>query len=47
MLKEHAERAEFYTGNAMVLICGPEPLERSVHAALLEIGWKEDEMLFF
>lgn len=47
LLKEHAERAGFCAGNAMVLICGPEPLEKSVHAALLEIGWKEDDMLFF
>ena len=37
LLKEHAQRAEFCTGNAMVLVCGPEPLEKSVHAALLEI----------
>jgi nitrate reductase (NAD(P)H) len=31
----------------MVLICGPEPLEKSAKAALLEIGWGEEEMLFF
>lgn len=47
LLKEHAQRAEFCAGNAMVLVCGPEPLEKSVHAALLEIGWTEDDMLFF
>ena len=47
LLKEHAIREEFCKGNAMVLICGPEPLEKSAKAALLEIGWKEDEMLFF
>jgi nitrate reductase (NAD(P)H) len=47
LLKEHAQRDEFCKGNAMVLICGPEPLEKSAKAALLEIGWKEDEMLFF
>jgi nitrate reductase (NAD(P)H) len=47
LLKEHAQREEFCKGNAMVLICGPEPLEKSVHAALLEIGWNEDDMLFF
>lgn len=47
LLKEHAERAAFCEGNAMVLICGPEPLEKAVHAALLEIGWKEDDLLFF
>jgi nitrate reductase (NAD(P)H) len=47
LLKEHAQREEFCQGSAMVLICGPEPLEKSVHAALLEIGWSEDDMLFF
>jgi len=47
LLKEHAHRDEFCKGNAMVLICGPEPLEKSAKAALLEIGWKEEEMLFF
>ncbi|KAL1305360.1 hypothetical protein AAFC00_002255 [Neodothiora populina] len=34
-------------GGAMVLICGPEALEKSAHAALLELGWKDDELLFF
>jgi nitrate reductase (NAD(P)H) len=47
LLKEHAQREEFCKGNAMVLICGPEPLEKSAKAALLEIGWGEEEMLFF
>ena len=47
LLKEHAQRDEFCKGDAMVLICGPEPLEKSVREALLEVGWSEDEMLFF
>ncbi|KAI7331031.1 Nitrate reductase [Hortaea werneckii] len=47
LLKEHCERASFGAGDAMVLICGPEPLEKSVHEALLEIGWREEDMLFF
>ena len=47
LLKEHAQWEEFCKGNAMVLICGPEPLEKSAKAALLEIGWGEEEMLFF
>jgi nitrate reductase (NAD(P)H) len=47
LLKEHAQREEFCKGSAMVLICGPEPLEKSAKAALLEIGWGEEEMLFF
>ncbi|KAF2723340.1 hypothetical protein K431DRAFT_28628 [Polychaeton citri CBS 116435] len=54
LLKEHAERNRFAPstadskkGGAMVLICGPEALEKSVHHALLEIGWTNEEMLFF
>lgn len=47
LLKEHADRASFPEGEAMVLICGPEALEKSAHQALLEIGWKDDDLLFF
>ncbi|WYZ45442.1 hypothetical protein EsH8_VIII_000758 [Colletotrichum jinshuiense] len=31
----------------LVLICGPEPLEKSVRAILSGLGWKEDDLLFF
>ncbi|KAK5118752.1 hypothetical protein LTR85_007958 [Meristemomyces frigidus] len=47
LLKEHADRASFSDGDAMVLICGPEALEKAAHQALLEMGWKDDDMLFF
>jgi nitrate reductase (NAD(P)H) len=47
LLEEHAQRMEFCEGSAMVLVCGPEALERSVKEALLGIGWAEQEMLFF
>nr|POE67109.1 nitrate reductase [nadph] [Quercus suber] len=47
LLKQHADRAMFAEGEAMVLICGPEALEKSAHKALLEIGWKDEELLFF
>lgn len=47
LLRKHAERNSFCEEEAMVLICGPEALEKSVHQALLEIGWKDDELLFF
>ncbi|KAF7187572.1 Nitrate reductase [NADPH] [Pseudocercospora fuligena] len=47
LLKEHADRKAHGDGEAMVLICGPGPLEKSCHQALLEIGWKDDELLFF
>lgn len=47
LLKEHCDRSAFEEGGAMVLICGPEALEKSVHQALLEIGWKDEDLLFF
>ncbi|KAK3071444.1 hypothetical protein LTR53_008614 [Teratosphaeriaceae sp. CCFEE 6253] len=47
LLKEHCDRAAFGAGEAMVLICGPEALEKSVHKALLESGWEDDDLLFF
>ena len=34
-------------GEEMVLICGPEAMEKSVKAIMLNLGWKEDDLLFF
>lgn len=31
----------------MVLVCGPEALEKSVHKALTEQGWADEQILFF
>ena len=49
LLAEHASKAVIGVaeGEAMCLICGPEALEKSCHKALLDLGWKDDEMLFF
>lgn len=47
LLKEHCSRAAHEEGKAMVLICGPEALEKSVHDALLDDGWKDDDLIFF
>ncbi|TKA83955.1 Nitrate reductase [NADPH] [Friedmanniomyces simplex] len=50
LLREHTSRELFGgegEGGVMVLICGPEALEKSVHGALLEIGWGDEDMLFF
>ena len=47
LLKDHANRSAHGEGEAMVLICGPEALEKSVHQALQENGWKDDDLLFF
>ncbi|KAI1394045.1 uncharacterized protein F4822DRAFT_34684 [Hypoxylon trugodes] len=34
-------------GEDLVLICGPEPLEKSVHTILNTMGWKDENLLFF
>jgi len=33
--------------DSLVLICGPEALEKSVHVALGEMGWRDEELMFF
>lgn len=33
--------------SSMVLVCGPEPLEKTVLAVFTELGWAEDDILFF
>ena len=43
LVQEHCERDE----QTLVLICGPEALEKSVHVALLEQGWKDEQLVFF
>jgi nitrate reductase (NAD(P)H) len=34
-------------GESLVLICGPEALEKSTHKALNEQGWKDEDLMFF
>ena len=43
LVKEHVEN----DGETMVLICGPEALEKSIHAALLDQGWNDENLLRF
>jgi nitrate reductase (NAD(P)H) len=43
LLNEHIENDE----KAMVLICGPEALEKAVHKVLQANGWKDEQILFF
>ena len=31
----------------LVLVCGPEALEKSIHIALLEQGWDDEQLVFF
>lgn len=33
--------------DTLVLICGPEALEKTMHKVLLEKGWTDDQLLFF
>ena len=34
-------------GEELVLVCGPEALEKSVHGILNELGWNDNDLLFF
>lgn len=34
-------------GEALVLICGPDSMEKSVHQILIGMGWKDEDLLFF
>lgn len=34
-------------GDEIVLICGPEPMEKTVKEVFTEMGWKENDLLFF
>ncbi|KAL5116148.1 hypothetical protein ACEQ8H_005924 [Pleosporales sp. CAS-2024a] len=49
LLQEHCNKeAEGEgEGESLVLICGPEALEKSTHKALKEQGWKDDDLMFF
>ena len=50
LLEEHAGLGlERFSGDGgrMALVCGPEAMETSVKEALLGMGWKTDELLFF
>ncbi|KAL8737515.1 MAG: hypothetical protein Q9181_001615 [Wetmoreana brouardii] len=43
LVAKHCESNE----ETLVLICGPEALEKAIHAALKEQGWKDEQLLFF
>jgi nitrate reductase (NAD(P)H) len=43
LLREHVVRMP----NSMVLVCGPGTLEKAVHGALNELGWRDEDLLFF
>lgn len=41
------EENEYVEGEQLVLICGPEALEKSVHVILSDLGWRDQDLLFF
>lgn len=43
LVREHCERND----DTLVLICGPDALEKSIHVALVDQGWKDDQLVFF
>ena len=43
LVKEYCTRHD----DTLVLICGPEAMEKSMHVALLELGWNDDQLVFF
>ena len=43
LVRRHCVRDD----ETMVLVCGPEALEKSVHVALKEQGWRDEQILFF
>lgn len=43
LVGRHCRRCE----DTMVLVCGPEALEKSVHKALGEQGWRDEQIVFF
>lgn len=52
LLHKHAAKDVIFKdgvedGQAMVLICGPSPMEQSAKTELLAMGWSEHDMLFF
>ncbi|ETS83143.1 Nitrate reductase [NADPH] [Pestalotiopsis fici W106-1] len=34
-------------GEQLVLVCGPEALEKSVHSTFTAMGWRDEDLLFF
>jgi nitrate reductase (NAD(P)H) len=47
LLEKEVGAYEAKNSEELVLICGPETLEKSVHGILNGMGWKDDDLLFF
>ncbi|KAK9418452.1 putative Nitrate reductase [Seiridium unicorne] len=47
LLEKEVGPCETINGEELVLVCGPEALEKSVHSILTGMGWKDEDLLFF
>jgi len=47
LLEREVGRYEAKNKEELVLICGPEALEKAVHGILNGMGWKDEDLLFF
>jgi nitrate reductase (NAD(P)H) len=45
--KEVGRPASNDTGDELVLVCGPGPMEKSAREIFSSMGWKEDDLIFF
>lgn len=45
--KQHLEEHMLPSTESLVLICGPEAMEKSVGHVLLELGWDKSDIVFF
>ena len=43
LVEEHCSKNK----ETLILICGPEAMEKSMHVALVAQGWDDDQLLFF
>ncbi|KAI1802204.1 nitrate reductase [NADPH] [Daldinia bambusicola] len=47
LLEKEIGSCQSTNGEDLVLVCGPESLEKSVHSILKDLCWKEEDILFF
>ena len=47
LLKREVGRCERRNEQELILICGPEAFEKSIHGILNGMGWKDEDLMFF
>lgn len=47
LIKKYAGRDQQLEGRVLALICGPKGFEKSIHESLLDVGYVDNELLFF